>query len=240
MKTTKDQRKYIGKDLEVMSNAYKYYSWLLSELTPFLGEKILEVGAGAGTFTKYMLKTNPKEIRSVEPSKEMFEMLKEEFEGDDTVKPFNGYLDEYYKKIEGQMDSAIYINVLEHVQHDEEEMKLVHKCLKPGGKVCMYVPAMQSIYGKFDAKVGHYRRYSKKGLKEVMENAGYKVLRINYSDIVGILPWIVSFKILGREDLSFRQIGIYDSFVIPFIRFQEKFIKPPIGKNLWCIAEKIS
>ena len=70
-----DKIVYIGKDLESMSFAKNYHRWILEIFLPFLGKRIVEVGAGSGSFSELLLSHNPKSFSLVEPSK-MFQLLK--------------------------------------------------------------------------------------------------------------------------------------------------------------------
>ncbi len=238
MKVTKDQKNYIGRDLEAMSAAKNYYNWIISEFGKYIKGDVAEVGAGSGTFTDYILKKNPSSILTVEPSEEMYPLLKKHVESNTKISTYNGFFEDTIKGNGENLDSVLYINVLEHVEHDFEELKHVYKSLRKGGYVCIYVPALPWIYGSFDEQVGHYRRYTKKDLRKKLEDAGFHVEMIRYSDIIGILPWLFSFRILKRKDLGTKQVGIYDKYIIPLIKTQEKLVKSPIGKNLWAVGRK--
>ena len=62
-------------------------------------------------------------------------------------------------------DLIVYVNVLEHVQDDEQEIKKAAGLLAPGGRLAIAVPALQSIYGTVDMRSGHYRRYDSASLR---------------------------------------------------------------------------
>ena len=42
-------------DLEIMTSANNYRAWMYRRLAPFIGQRILEVGAGIGNFTEVLL-----------------------------------------------------------------------------------------------------------------------------------------------------------------------------------------
>lgn len=240
MKTNKNQRKYIADDLDSMANAVNYYSWLIDIFGDYIDGHVLEVGAGSGTFSKFLLdKSKCQKLSTVEPAKEVFELQKSNLSEYSNVNHHHGFLNEVKDKFEEKFNSVVYINVLEHVEDDFKEMEHCADVLEPGGHACIYVPAMQSIYGEFDKKVGHYRRYSKSRLKEVLENAGFELKSLNYSDVFGILPWLLNFRILKKEDLSHGSVKFYDKFMVPIIKFIESLMHPPIGKNLWAVAQKV-
>ncbi len=241
MRTTQNQRKYIGADLETMSVAVNYYNWLIQEFGPYIGKKTLEVGAGSGTFSNYLLHSGRiQELYTVEPSTEMFDQQKNELKSlpSTTLISKCGFLNEVQNELPKDFDTIFYINVLEHVEKDLEELKLINGLMKHGAYVCIYVPALQFLYGEFDRKVGHYRRYSKETLGNILKASGFEIIKLNYSDIFGILPWLINFRLLKKGDLSTKSVQIYDRLVIPVVKNMEKLIKPPFGKNLWAIGRK--
>lgn len=238
MRTSEDFKHYLGNDLESMANATNYYNWLIDEFGPHIKGNVAEVGVGTGTFSKYILRRKPKRFFGIEPSEEMFPLVKKNLKRYKNVSLYNNFLNQIDDDLTNELDTIFYINVLEHVEKDEEELVTIHKLLKPGGRLCIYVPAIQALLGSFDKQVGHYRRYSTRDLRSKLCNAGFEIERLHYSDMLGIIPWIISFKILKRKVLSNKSVLVYDKFIIPIIKFQERFIKPPVGKNIWAVAVK--
>src|SRR6185436_18923690 len=89
------------------------------------------------------------------------------------------------KKIDNP-DSIIYVNVLEHVENDAEELASVHDALAPEGRIFIFVPALPALYGNFDKEVGHFRRYTKTDLETKSRQAGFRILKSSYFDLAGI------------------------------------------------------
>src|SRR4030095_9694578 len=66
---------YAGKDLEAMSFAVNYHRWILSIFEPYLGARVVEVGAGTGSFSELLLERRLESLSLVEPSTEMYQQL---------------------------------------------------------------------------------------------------------------------------------------------------------------------
>lgn len=233
---------YIGKDLEAMSFAVNYHKWILDEFRPFLGENFVEVGAGTGSFSELLLENNPKTLTIIEPS-EMYEYLEQnvsQIKTETKIKLHQAIFAEVYNQIavEQNPDTIIYVNVLEHIEDDEAELAMIYKTLDTGGKCFIFVPALMSLYGKFDRKIGHFRRYTKKEIEEKFITAGFKIVKSKYFDLAGILPWFVKYKILKSESLESGAVTLYDKIVVPITNKFETFLPIPIGKNLLIIGEK--
>ena len=102
----------------------------------------------------------------------------------------------------------------------------------------IFVPALMALYGKFDRKIGHFRRYSKKELEEKCKSAGFTIVISRYFDFAGIVPWFVKYKILRSDSLSSGAVKLYDWLVIPFVKRFESVVKVPLGKNVVMVVRK--
>ncbi|MCB1877117.1 MAG: class I SAM-dependent methyltransferase [Chromatiales bacterium] len=232
-----DDIQYFGKDLEAMSFADNYHRWILAELQPYLGKSVAEVGAGNGNFSAFLLETELERLVSFEPSNNMFADLERRFAGNqriDTIRDFFGNRAEQYHEA---FDSVMYINVLEHIEDDGQELRYAFQTLRPGGHILLFVPALSFLYSELDRKVGHFRRYGKRQLVEVVRSAGFDIDRVRFFDIAGILPWYVAFVLL-KSTTNAANVSLYDRLVVPVMRPLERFIRPPIGKNLLLIGRK--
>jgi len=231
---------YVGKDLEAMSFAVNYHKWILEEFRPFLGKKLVEVGAGTGSFSEMLIAENPENLALVEPS-EMFEFLERnisQFETSATVDYYNTIFSEAAGSLAQTPDTIIYVNVLEHIEDDAGELQKVYETLEPGGHCLIFVPAFMSLYGAFDKKVGHFRRYTKRELEEKAEAAGFEIVKSKYFDFVGIFPWYIKYKLLKSDSLESGAVTTYDKFAVPVTKQFERFLKFPAGKNILTVLKK--
>jgi SAM-dependent methyltransferase len=139
---------------------------------------------------------------------------------------------------EERFDTVFYINVMEHVEKDAEEVARALACVKPGGHLLIFVPALPWLYGKADEMFGHFRRYTQSSLLKLLDRQPADVLRCQYWDILGVLPWWVSFVLLRRGVMSPTMVKLYDSAVVPVAKLLEGAAPPPVGKNLLLVARK--
>jgi SAM-dependent methyltransferase len=227
---------YFGRDLEAMSFAKNYSNWILEKISPFLGRVSAEVGAGTGNFS-ILLSKKLDTLFTLEPSENMFPILKDTISSLSNIKTENSFLSQQTSFSEEHLDSIVYINVLEHIENDLDELLLMKKHLKVGGHALIFVPALPFLYSEFDKSLGHFRRYTKDSLTKQIEKSGLKISSIKYFDIAGILPWYIAFTLL-KKNMSGSNVSLYDSLVIPPMKVIENIFNPPIGKNLLAIAKK--
>jgi len=229
--------KYEGRDLEAMSFARRYHDWILSMFTSFIGKRVAEVGAGSGSFTELLAALPVEELVAVEPSKEMFDQLVAHTEKDLRITCRNAFFGDVSPEYSNHFDSIVYVNVLEHVEDDAGELAQVYRALVPGGRVCIFVPALSWLYSEHDASIGHFRRYHKKQLTALLTSAGFSIPLVLYFDIVGIIPWFLLMKV-GKMHPAPGSVDVYDRFVVPLSRVLESCIPLPIGKNLVIVGQK--
>jgi SAM-dependent methyltransferase len=231
---------YVGKDLEAMSFAVNYHRWILEEFRPYLGKNLVEVGAGTGSFSEMLLEENPESLALVEPS-EMFGFLERNINQLETraqVDFHQAIFTETADRLRPTPDTILYVNVLEHIDDDRGELARVYETLAPGGHCLVFVPALSALYGAFDEKIGHFRRYGKKELEAKAAAAGFEVVKSKYFDLVGILPWYVKYKLLKSDSLESGAVTAYDKFAIPFVRRVERLLTVPVGKNILAVLRK--
>lgn len=226
---------YFGRDLEAMSFARNYHAWILSELEPFLGRSVAEVGAGVGSFSSLLLGTGIERLDAFEPSRNMFPLLCDALTSDSRASAVNGFFGP--ETIETRYDSVVYINVLEHIEDDAAELAAARDALVPGGHLLVFVPALPWLYSELDRQVGHFRRYRKSALLELVRAAGLSVVAQRYFDIAGVLPWYVNFTLLGNS-IGAGSVSLYDRLVVPVMRIVEGIVRPPIGKNVLLVARR--
>ena len=235
---------YPGRELEAMDGASNYHRWILEIFKPFLGQQLVEVGAGLGSFSGMILKQHScQKLSLVEPSKDMYEVLVANagrLDSATRIETYNGTFTQAAPVIKrnGDPDSIIYVNVLEHIADDELELETVRETLSATGHVFLFVPAFSWLYGAFDERVGHFRRYTKPELEEKLQRAGFAVILSSYFDLPGIAPWWLKYCLLKSATMEPAGVRLYDRFIVPATRRLESIISPPLGKNVIAIAQK--
>lgn len=229
---------YAGDDLEAMAEAEGYHRWIRDEFAPYLGPRVAEFGAGQGNFSRLLLEVPTiRTLLAVEPCARTHARLAAALVQEPRARVVRGLSTDVAEELEGTLDAAVYVNVLEHVRDDEGELARARRMLRPGGHLLLFVPALRWLYADFDAAIGHHRRYHRAELAALVRGAGLEVVRSRYFDAAGVLPWLVAMKWL-RLPLSPRSVRLYDRAVVPVMRRAEGLFPPPLGKNLLFVARR--
>lgn len=235
MQTIDDE--YTGlEELYVMEKAQNYNQWLVDLCKPHMKSKILEIGSGIGTFTQVWAEIG-KEVVANEIAPNCIHVLKKRFTNNDKVTIVEQSFLDIDSSVYGNFDTIVSFNVFEHIEDDVEGFKIVSKSLSSKGKFLLFVPAFQSLYGKTDKAIGHYRRYHKKDLSDKLTLVGLEIDNIHYVNFAGYFAWYLTAK---RTSSAFSEsnITIYDKFVVSWLKHIENIVKPPFGQSVFVVASK--
>jgi len=228
---------YSGTELDSLAEAKNYYGWVLKQFEPFLGETVIEAGAGIGTFSDFLLSSpKVKNLIAIEPAANTYPELEKKFAGNPGVETLRGYLSDHYRTLKA--NAVVAVNVLEHVEDHEAFLREAKDAIVPGGSLLLFVPAIPAIYGTLDKAFEHYRRYTRHTLRDVIKSAGWQPKRISYMNFPGIAAWFMAGRIMKKTSVAPGDAKAYDRLVIPWLSKLEAIVPPPIGSNIVAIATK--
>ncbi|HEY3033516.1 MAG TPA: hypothetical protein VGJ54_02495, partial [Streptosporangiaceae bacterium] len=119
------------------------------------------------------------------------------------------------------------------------ELRLATAALRPGGAVLVFGPALEWLYSELDYKAGHYRRYGVRRLRRLAAGAGLEVVSARYFDVLGVLPYLVVYRLLRQQDITGSTMWAYDRVAVPLSRWIQRLLPdPPLGKNVVLVARK--
>jgi SAM-dependent methyltransferase len=221
--------------LENLDDASNYVTWIGEQFIPHLHGRVLEVGAGHGTFSG-LLADHADELVITDPSPRAAEILRTTFRGRPHVTVEADDLERAASR--GPFDTIVLFNVLEHIDDDEKALVCLHEALAPGGKLCLFVPAFELLYSEFDRQIGHHRRYTIRVLAQRLRGAGLEPLETRYMNSAGFLAWLVTARMLRRTPTQHGLVQTYDRFVVPVIRASERRVRPPLGQSVVSVSRR--
>ena len=224
---------YPGKELEIFDKAIVFQKYIYFLTKKFLKNKTLEVGAGLGSFTRnYFKEINDVSITEIDQNN--FNILKEKFKNEQI-----NIFSEKIQQINGKFESIIYLNVLEHIESDLEEIDDALSKLSKGGYLIIVVPAHQKLFTNFDKEIGHFRRYDKKFFKRNYKNASIE--KLVYVDAMGYFLYFLNKVIFSKETYpSSLKVQIWDKIFTPITIFVDFVLGYKFGKNVLCVLKKTS
>jgi glycosyltransferase involved in cell wall biosynthesis len=213
-----------------------YNGWVWERVRPFVGQRVLEVGAGSGTMTRFMY--GRELIVATDRETPYVDRLRNAFRRRPgiLVERFDLESDPPQKMAEQRFDTVTAINVLEHTTDDVRALRTAHALLVPGGRVVIFVPAGKSLFGSMDRGIGHERRYEMDELLAKLKESGFEIEYAGFQNRAAKLAWWLNAKVFGRRALPSAQSRIFDSLV-PLFRALEGD-NPSSGLSLIAVGRK--
>lgn len=204
--------------LDTLASATHFNAWMADAVRPWLGVKVLEIGAGIGNMARH-LSRGQRTYVATDLDEEHLARLRSRFHlrpnlriaRCDLCNPAD------FSAFGESFDTVVCLNVLEHVPDAPTALKNIYSVLKPGGRAIVLVPQDQSIYGTLDRVLGHYLRYSASELHHRMEEAGFRIETTIHFNRITRPGWYWNGRVLKRSTFSRFQLGIFD-FLVPVWR----------------------
>ncbi|MEO7442818.1 MAG: glycosyltransferase [Acidimicrobiales bacterium] len=221
--------------LHSLGGAVNYTDWIHGLVRPYLGGQVVEIGAGHGDLTE-RLAAEGHDVLATDLSDRCVDLLRARFVDHPRVEVLQGDIETVTG--ENGHDTAVLVNVLEHIEDDEKALRRLAAAVRPGGHVVVFVPAFETLYSSFDQRIGHFRRYRRRQLRAKMHSAGLEIVELRYVNSVGALAWWLVAKQLGRVPTAGGAVRFYDRGVVPVLRRLEQRWRPPFGQSLFCAARR--
>jgi SAM-dependent methyltransferase len=223
---------YVGTELELFATAHNWKSYLSDRIRPFIAGDVIEVGAGIGANTRYLDRGgNPRWV-CLEPDQSMAARLRVNLEQTNASRGYEVVCGPLQcLKASPRFDTIIYIDVLEHIEHDREELEAAAILLKAGGRLIVLSPAHQYLFSPFDAAIGHCRRYDRRKLRTISP-AGLRLEQLWYLDSVGLLLSFANRQFLRQSMPTKAQIRFWDQYIVPASRVLDRCSFGSLGKSI--------
>jgi len=229
----KIKNQYLGWELYFFDKSKNFRKYQNEFINKNIGNYVAEVGPGNGE-NLLLYKYKAKKIDLFEPSLSLYNNLLKKFKSENNINFYN----EIFLVKKNQYDTIMYLDVLEHIKNDKEELIKAYRSLKTNGKLIITVPAFEHLYSKFDKDVGHYRRYSKKSFLNLIKHISPNYYKMTYFDSVGYLLSLLSKIFSSNYKKNFVQKINFWNKLIPISKILDKLIFHFFGKSLFIVIVK--
>jgi glycosyltransferase involved in cell wall biosynthesis len=218
-----------------LNRAPRFTKWMADTIRPYVGERILEIGAGIGNLTANLVP------RTVYWASDINPQYLDRLEKLTLTRPYMKvqYTDasagETYPS--EQFDTVICLNVVEHLEDDVKALRNICSSLDQDGRAIILVPNGPGLYGSLDRVLGHYRRYTRKQLQDACERAGFRVEKVLKFNRVGAPGWWWNGRVLKKTTFGFWQIKLLNT-LLPLVRPIDRFL--PFPHLSWIMILRVS
>lgn len=219
-----------------LEKARRFNLWMAQTLAPYVGGRVLEIGAGIGTLTSQLIPREFYLASDINPSYLSY------LRGYSSGKPYlrvrhiDAGIPGNFAGLEGKFDTVLMINVLEHVPDEQTALGNIRASLMPGGRAVILVPQHPALYGTLDRALDHRERYTRESLQHGLVRAGFEVERIFDFNRFSVPGWWLNGKILRRKTFSRLQLKVLQ-ITMPLLRRIDR-IFPWGGLSIIAVATK--
>jgi glycosyltransferase involved in cell wall biosynthesis len=219
---------YDGAILERLNRAPRFTRWMADVLRPYVGESVLEIGAGTGNMSVQLM---PRSVYwATDINRRYLDYL-------ETLRSNRPYL--RVAHIDGMnaqsfppgqtFDTVVCLNVLEHIEDDASALRNLQILLNDGGCAIVLVPYGPQLYGSLDEVLGRYRRYTEAQLVGVAQATGFCVEQVLKFNRPGVVAWWLNGRVLRRKTFGLGQIWLLN-LLTPIFRALDPWLPlPPLS-----------
>ncbi|WP_308282910.1 class I SAM-dependent methyltransferase [Pseudonocardia nigra] len=224
-----------GRDLEGGTDQPRYRRYQYDLIAPHCGRSVLEIGAGLGEFAAQFRGLDRLVVTDVDP--DVVQVLHKRFADRPDVRAHRFEIGGAAPAVD-PVDTVVAINVLEHIEDDAGALREMAALVRPGGRLVMWVPGYPQLYGEFDRRVGHVRRYTPTTLDDAFRRADLEVERTGPANLLGGVAWWIAVRRGGAGSPNPRLVRLYDRFVVPVTRAVERVVRVPFGQSVLGVARR--
>lgn len=225
-----------GRSLEDGSGQHqrRYRAYQFELISRHCGPTVLEVGAGLGEFASQFTGLERHVVTDVDPG--CVDHMAQRFADRPEVEARRLDLAATLPPMGAPVSTVVAINVLEHIEADSDALRSLAGLVGPGGKIVLWVPAYMQLYGDFDRRVGHVRRYTPSTLRSAIVGAGLTPGEVRPINFLGGIAWWLAVRRGGVGGPKPGLMRVYDRFVVPVTRVLESRVTPPFGQSVLGVA----
>ncbi|HVT59271.1 MAG TPA: glycosyltransferase [Thermoanaerobaculia bacterium] len=222
--------------LHSLERAQRFNRWMADAIAPHVGAQVLEIGAGIGNMTGWLLPRDFYVASDINP--QYLAYLKNLALGKPYLSVDRIDLEDpaAFERWAGRFDTVVCLNVLEHVTDPLRALRNMHAALQPGGKLVLYVPQGPRLYSSLDEVLGHRCRYQKETLAAELQATGFTVDSLSDFNRVSVPGWFLNGKLLKRREFGRLQLKLFN-VAVPLLRHLDRFLPGP-GLGIIAVATR--
>jgi len=230
----KKEDAYGAQFLVELERARRFNLWVGDTLRPYVGDRVLEIGAGIGTLTNQFIPRALYVASDINPYYLNY-LCSYSF-----GKPYLHVLNidasnpEHFSGLEKQFDTALMINVLEHVPDEQQALRNLCSVLEPGGRAVILAPQHPTLYGTLDEALERRGRYTVATLERLLTEAGFRVEETFDFNRFSVPGWWLNGKMLRRKRFSRVQLKVIDT-ILPVLKRIDR-LWPWNGLSIICVG----
>jgi len=208
--------------------APNYARWLADAVREFVGQRVLEIGAGVGMLTMHLsprelywaADPNPLYVRNLQRLTSTEPYLRASRIDISRAETF---------PVGEEFDTVICRYSLESAEDDLISLQNVHRILKPGGLAILIVPQGPDLFGSLDAPSRHLRRYSEAQLIDLAIRSGFSSRKILPINRVSTPLWWWQSRVRKKMNVDVGSVRLFNALVPVLRKIDAALPFPPLS-----------
>lgn len=228
---------YVGQELDLFAHARNWKAYWSGFVRPFIQGDVLEAGAGLGVNTALLQTPRVRSWTCLEPDESLADRCRSACQSGLTApcKIIVGTT-QSLDPVDA-FDTVLYIDVLEHIERDSEEVDRAARLLRTNGHLIVLSPAHQWLFSPFDKAIGHFRRYNRNSLK-TFAPPSLELKKMVHLDSAGMLLSMGNRLLLRQSTPALKQIRFWDQWILPISRVLDPAVFHRAGRSILGIWQK--
>lgn len=219
-----------------MSRVPHFNRWMVDTIRPYIGARVLEIGAGIGNLTRGLLPRDHYTASDVNPHYLRYLSNLSQGKPYVDVRRVDLAKSDDFASLAGRYDTVVCLNVLEHIADEASAVRNIYSALEPGGRAVILVPQDPGAYGTLDEVLGHERRYTRDRLHAALEAEGLQLETIFDFNRATKPGWWFNGRVLRRRYFSRVELKVVNLMTWLF-----RILEPALpwqGVSLIAIAKR--
>lgn len=220
--------RYGSEILGRLNRAPRFTRWMADTVRPYVGDRVLEIGAGTGNMTLHLVPralywasdVNPQYLKTLEKLRRTRPYLQVGLTDGAAAESFPAG---------NSFDTVVCLNVVEHLEDDVAVLRNIRSVLEKDGRAVVLVPNGPWLHGTLDQVLGHRRRYTREQLTAVGQQAGLRLETLLPFNRIGVVAWWLNGRVLRRKTFGLWQIKMLNLMTPLFRKIDRWLPLPPLS-----------
>lgn len=227
--------------LDKLSKASHFNNWIYKSIKPWIHGNVIEFGSGIGNISSLIVKDGHS-LLITETDEAYVEILHTKFQNITAVQQILALdlvdpdFDQKYHQLFYSFDTAIAINVIEHIDDDFTAFRNAGKFLKKHGKLIVLVPHGGYLYNKLDHNLSHFRRYDQKRIRKIFQYCGLQETKLFYFNTIGVAGWLFTGSIMKQKTIPNFMVNLFE-LILPLTSWLDVIFKRWFGLSIIAIGK---
>ncbi len=200
--------------LNSLTGTPQYLSWMARVLRPYVGDTVLEVGAGIGNMTARLMGRRLRYLAG-ETDPLYLHALGNRFlrAPNVSVRRLDPAAPADFAEFREAFDTTLCLNVLEYTPDPDATVTALCGTVRPGGRLLILAPQNPALHTGIDASLGQKRRFRVGELRAMLDARGFRIERVHQLNKIGAPAWWLYGSLLRQDRIGKVTLKLFDKTV---------------------------